>query len=104
MILGYTWLKGSTFGDIAPGRDNNLNALRMVAASSVMFSHSYVLTGHMFEEPLAVASAHRTDTGTIGVVVFFAISGFLIAQSLSRRSLGPYALARVLRIVPGLAF
>jgi len=105
MAPGHGRLKGSTLGDIAAGRDNNLNALRMIAASSVMFSHSYALTGHMLEEPLAVASGQRTDAATIGVVVFFAISGFLIAQSLSRRnSLYAYTVARALRILPGLAF
>ena len=92
-----------TFGDLSTGRDNNLNLLRMVAASSVLFSHSYALTGHMLEEPLVVASGQRTDTATIGVVVFFAISGFLIAQSLARRrTLYAYAVARALRILPGL--
>ncbi len=105
MNSGGIRLRGRTFGDLAPGRDNNLNLLRMVAAASVLFSHSYALTGHMLEEPLAVASEQRTDSATIGVVVFFAISGFLIAQSLARRkSLYAYAVARALRIVPGLAF
>ena len=92
-----------TLADLATGRDNNLNLLRMVAASMVLFSHSYALTGHMLEEPLVVASRQRTDAATIGVVVFFAISGFLIAQSLARRrSLYAYAVARALRLVPGL--
>jgi peptidoglycan/LPS O-acetylase OafA/YrhL len=93
------------FGDLATGRDNNLDLLRMVAATSVVFSHSYALTGHMSAEPLAVATGERIDAATIGVIVFFAISGFLIAQSLARRrSLHAFAVARVLRIVPGLVF
>jgi peptidoglycan/LPS O-acetylase OafA/YrhL len=103
MSFGFTWFRAPTFADVAQGRDNNLNLLRMVAASSVLFSHSYALTGHMLEEPLVIASAQRTDAATIGVVVFFAISGFLIAQSLARTpSLYAYAIARTLRIVPGL--
>jgi peptidoglycan/LPS O-acetylase OafA/YrhL len=77
----------------------------MAAATSVVFSHSYALTGRALAEPLVVASGARTDAATIGVTVFFAISGFLIAQSLARRrSLYAFAVARVLRIVPGLAF
>lgn len=96
-------LRAPSFDDLATGRENNLNLLRMVAASSVLFSHSYALTGHMLEEPLVVASGQRTDAATIGVVVFFAISGFLIAQSLARRrTLYAYAVARALRILPGL--
>lgn len=94
-----------TFGDLATGRDNNLDLLRMAAATSVVFSHSYALTGRMLAEPLAVATGARTDAATIGVTVFFAISGFLIAQSLARqRSLYAFAIARALRIVPGLLF
>ena len=94
-----------TFDDRATGRDNNLDLLRMAAATSVVFSHSYALTGRSLAEPLVVASGARTDAATIGVTVFFAISGFLIAQSLARRrSLYAFAVARVLRIVPGLVF
>lgn len=75
----------------------------MVAASLVMFSHAYALTGHTGEEPLVRLSGGRTDAATVGVVVFFGISGFLIAQSLrASPSLVRYAIARALRIVPGL--
>jgi peptidoglycan/LPS O-acetylase OafA/YrhL len=57
----------------------------------------------MLDEPVVVATGQRTDAATIGVVVFFAISGFLIAQSLARTpSLYAYTVARTLRIVPGL--
>ncbi|HEX6136858.1 MAG TPA: acyltransferase [Casimicrobiaceae bacterium] len=92
-----------TFDAVAHGRENNLNLLRMVAASMVLFSHSYALTGHIADEPLGVLSGGYTDVATIGVVVFFGISGFLIAQSLARAaSLYRYAVGRALRIVPGL--
>ncbi len=73
-----------TFGAFAAGRENNLNLLRMIAASMVLFSHSYALTGRIDQEPLALLSGHRSDVATLGVVMFFAISGFLIAQSLTR--------------------
>jgi len=80
MSLGFARFRAPTFADVAAGRDNNLNLLRMLAASSVLFSHSYAPTGHMLQEPLVVT----TGAATIGVIVFFAISGFLIAQSLAR--------------------
>ena len=103
MSFGFARFRAPTFADVATGRDNNLNLLRMLAASSVLFSHSYALTGHMLQEPLVVASGQRTDAATIGVIVFFAISGFLIAQSLARTpSLYAYTIARGLRILPGL--
>jgi len=92
-----------TFATTRAGRENNLNLLRLIAAAAVLYSHSYALTGHMLEEPVARATGQRTDAATIGVVVFFAISGYLITQSLARStSLARYALARFLRIVPGL--
>ena len=103
MKIDLSRLFAPTFGDLATGRDNNLNLLRMVAATSVVFSHAYALTGHMLAEPVVVASGRRTDAATIGVAVFFAISGFLIAQSLARRrTLYAYAVARALRILPAL--
>ena len=89
--------------ELAHGRENNLNLLRMIAASMVMFSHAYALTLRAGDEPIAALSRGAIDAGTIGVITFFGISGFLIAQSLERTpSLGRYAIARALRIVPGL--
>jgi len=104
MSFGFARFRAPTFADVAAGRDNNLNLLRMLAASSVLFSHSYALTGHMLQEPLVVVSGQRTDAATIGVIVFFAISGFLIAQSLARKPYRstPTRLRARLRILPGL--
>ena len=97
------WL-GPTLGDLAVGRVNNFNLLRFVAASMVLFSHCYPLTGNISDEPLAVASAGLTDVATIGVTIFFAISGFLIAQSVTRSaSMVAFIRSRALRLVPALA-
>ena len=75
----------------------------MVAASLVVLSHSYALTLRAGDEPLVMLSRGRLDAGTVGVITFFGISGFLIAQSLERTpSLARYAISRALRIVPGL--
>ncbi len=93
-----------TLGDVAVGRDNNLNLLRFIAASMVLFSHCYPLSGHIDEEPLAHAVGF-TDFGTVGVVIFFGISGFLIAQSLTRsRSILWFVSSRALRLLPALIF
>jgi len=73
----------------------------------VLFSHSYPLSGHATGEPLTVLSAGAggsTDIATIGVTIFFAISGFLIAQSVTRsRSLVSFVKSRALRLLPALA-
>lgn len=79
------------------GRANNFDGLRLAAAFGVLASHSFAVSGA--DEPKVGA-----DTlGTISVLVFFTISGFLIAQSWLR---GPrvvsFAAKRALRIMPAL--
>jgi peptidoglycan/LPS O-acetylase OafA/YrhL len=72
--------------------------LRLGAATLVLVSHSYALTGH--GEP----RLGRTTLGVMGVEVFFAISGFLVTSSwLARPRAGTFALKRALRILPALA-
>jgi peptidoglycan/LPS O-acetylase OafA/YrhL len=44
---------------------------------------------------------NRTTLGTIGVSGFFAISGYLVAQSADRNNVGRYLWRRFLRIFPG---
>ncbi len=79
------------------GRLNNFDALRLLAALSVLVSHAFALTGA--EQPKIGAF----NLGTVGVYVFFAISGFLIAQSwLIDPHLWRYLAKRALRILPAL--
>ena len=73
--------------------------LRLLAASFVLFSHSYALTAHA--EPFADVSGWTF--GEIGVVMFFAMSGFLIAKSWSEQPhLAPFSVKRGLRLLPAL--
>jgi peptidoglycan/LPS O-acetylase OafA/YrhL len=73
--------------------------LRLLAASLVLFSHSFALAGHA--EPFADISGWTF--GEIGVVMFFAMSGFLIAKSWSDQPhLYPFAVKRALRLLPAL--
>jgi peptidoglycan/LPS O-acetylase OafA/YrhL len=80
-------------------RRNNFDVLRLLAASFVLFSHSYALTAH--GEPFAGVSGWTF--GEIGVVMFFAMSGFLIAKSWNEQPhLVPFAVKRGLRLIPAL--
>jgi len=89
-----------TLGTLDRGHDNNLNLLRFVAASMVVVSHSYPLSGHRNDEPLARALGF-IDLGSLAVAMFFAISGYLIAKSFARTpSVLAFLRARFLRIVP----
>jgi peptidoglycan/LPS O-acetylase OafA/YrhL len=84
---------------VRPGttRRNGFDLLRLAAALAVLVSHSFALVGQ--REPRVGSLA----LGTIAVLVFFAVSGFLITQSWI---LEPRLLAflgkRALRIMPAL--
>ena len=88
--------------DVASGRDNNFNLIRMVAAWAVLLSHSFVLaTGSDAAEPLR-DSLGKTWSA-MAVDVFFITSGFLVTASLhARGSALEFVWARILRIYPGL--
>ena len=89
--------------DVLGGRDNNLNLIRMVAASAVLVSHAFpIALGPGTQEPLE----HLTgmSLGGLAVAVFFALSGLLIARSFDRRpSMTRFVVARILRLFPALA-
>jgi peptidoglycan/LPS O-acetylase OafA/YrhL len=81
-------------------RANNFDVLRLVAAAAVLVSHCFGMVARaeprlpLTDEPI----------GDVAVLVFFAISGFLITQSWLREPrLVPFAVKRMLRIMPGLA-
>lgn len=88
--------------DVVHGRNNNFHLLRLIAASAVLYSHSFPLaTGDRHSEPLR--AAYGCTFGSIAVDLFFLISGMLVTMSLVRRgSALDFAKARFFRIWPGL--
>jgi peptidoglycan/LPS O-acetylase OafA/YrhL len=85
------------------GRNNNFDLIRFLAASVVILSHSFSITRNYGKEPLYNVSHGLLNLGTLGVFIFFCVSGFLITKSMLRQpSLKTYLLARCLRIFPGL--
>ena len=87
-----------------PDRRNNFDALRISAALSVLISHAVPLTeGPRIPQPLVVLSRGQTDLGSVAVLVFFVISGYLVTQSFDRAPVAQRFLkARCLRIFPAL--
>ncbi len=85
-------------------RHNNFDALRLIAAISVIFSHAFLIgDGRQDAEPLMRLTGGQTILGVVGVFVFFTISGFLVTQSYeATRSAPRFAAKRALRIYPGL--
>jgi peptidoglycan/LPS O-acetylase OafA/YrhL len=94
---------------LAPGDRDGANArtansydfVRFCAASAVLFSHHFDLSG--LPEP--EVPGFGEDFGEVAVEVFFCLSGFLICRSL-QKSAGwtRFVAARFLRIFPNLAF
>jgi len=86
-------------------RHNNFDAVRLLAAASVILTHAFLLAeGTQDRDPLVVLTLHQCPAGLVGVFVFFAISGFLVTQSWEQtRSLPRYLAKRALRIYPGYA-
>ncbi len=91
-------MTATTLDARASGRENNFDVLRLLGATLVLASHSFVVTG------AAEPRIGHWPLGTFGVEVFFAISGFLIAASWLRQpNLRGFVVRRGLRILPALA-
>jgi peptidoglycan/LPS O-acetylase OafA/YrhL len=88
-------------GDLKTGH-NRFGLLRLLAATAVVFSHVWTVTGGpAAPEPLEHATGFTL--GWHAVDMFFALSGLLIMASLAKGpTLVEFALARILRIVPAL--
>ncbi|MDA3890665.1 MAG: acyltransferase [Salinivirgaceae bacterium] len=82
-------------------QSNNFDFLRLLAASFVIISHSSIL---LLNKPLGfdpIQFIFGMDMGRFGVIIFFIISGFLIAMSWeNKKSIFDFAIARFLRIYP----
>lgn len=79
------------------------DAIRIVAALFVVFTHSFELTGHGADRPIIDIGKYQVAFGELGVAIFFITSGFLVAQSWERTGqLSRFARHRFVRIWPAL--
>lgn len=83
-------------------RKNSFDLLRLMAASMVIFSHSFPLAGQDSNEPIQRFTSYGS-LGGIAVDIFFIISGYLVADSYLRGN-GPlcFIFKRCLRLFPAL--
>jgi peptidoglycan/LPS O-acetylase OafA/YrhL len=83
---------------------NNFDFLRLSAALTVIFSHSWLIAyGSQRSEPLVWATHNQCSLGLVAVFVFFVISGYLITESYCRSPKpGGFVLRRFMRIYPAL--
>lgn len=94
---------GRTIRDSDLRHDANIfTLLRWLLASTVMFSHSFAVTGERNLDPTLVALGFPISS--LAVQLFFALSGFLVTGSIIKRGLRDFVVARLLRLVPGLWF
>jgi peptidoglycan/LPS O-acetylase OafA/YrhL len=93
--------KPMTLADgLRQGSDNYL-LLRHIAAALLIYSHSYALAGVAGGSDLIARLLPGFYGGKVAVLLFFAISGFLVTNSYLRRpQLQRFVAARVLRIYP----
>ena len=90
----------STVGARFDPSANPIGFLRLVAATLVLVSHAWELGGRG-KDPLWHLTDGAVTGGTVAVLFFFVLSGFLVTPSLQRsRSLWAYARARALRLLP----
>src|SRR5262245_26289401 len=75
-----------------------IQCLRAFAASMVLFQHSVFYAGQA--EGWELLSFRRLQIGALGVLLFFLISGFVMAMQVGQSPLR-FAAHRVLRIYPG---
>lgn len=83
-------------------KENNLNAVKLVAALLVIVSHAYgFASGYEKTDWLNLLTGGMGDFGSLAVNVFFFYSGLLVSASLLRNGNGTrYLKRRALRIYP----
>jgi len=80
---------------------NSFDVVRLIAALAVLVSHFYGMSGR--PDPIDGFWGTGEDLGGLAVLIFFGLSGYLIAESiLNGASLRFYTASRLLRIYPAL--
>jgi peptidoglycan/LPS O-acetylase OafA/YrhL len=86
----------------ALGRNNNFNLIRFIAATMVIYGHSFPLSCGRGAGDILYNHVGQS-LGDLAVNIFFVTSGFLVTKSLlNRGGLIPFFFARILRIYPAL--
>lgn len=83
---------------------NNFDVIRFIAASFVIITHSYSLSGLSQKDWLYQITNGSILFSHLGVAIFFVISGYLITQSaISAKNWKGFLWKRLLRLIPGLS-
>jgi len=93
-------VRTTSISEALHGHRNAFGLLRLIFAALVLVDHTYPLGGFGVD-PLWRLTNGQASSGTIGVVGFFVISGYLIAKSGMATDVVQFLWRRVLRIYPG---
>lgn len=89
-------------GKAVTGAANNFNLLRLASAALVLYGHSYSIQASKTTDPIGLFLVNEY-CGSVGVYVFFLISGMLISKSAeNHKSTLVFLIHRILRVWPGL--
>lgn len=84
-------------------RNNNFDLLRLFAGVLVIISHSFGVLNKGGLQPSFRIANRQIIASSLGVFIFFVISGYLVVQSLERSSgIRQYIKKRALRIYPAI--
>lgn len=98
-----SWSRWRTLADAFDTGPDNFLLLRFIAATMVIYSHGYPLSG-MHKTDIFVHAGLGADGGFIAVSMFFCISGFLVTGSLARwPNVLAFLKSRFLRLYPAFA-
>lgn len=89
---------------LSKDRNNNLDLIRIIAATMVLFCHSFPISlGNGFMDFLGSITNRQITFGNLAVCIFFCYGGFLISGSLERsKSANSYFKKRIKRLFPSL--
>lgn len=91
-----------SLGEYFRSRQNNFNLIRLVAALTVIYGHSYAVVSAKGGADFFTRLIGWSFSGGVAVDTFFVISGFLVTASAMKGNWRRYIAARLLRIYPGL--
>lgn len=81
--------------------ENGITALRLFLAASVLVFHVWPLGGFGTDPVQILTGGQLRGGGTLAVLGFFGLSGYLLVQSRRRTNPVAFAWRRALRILPG---
>lgn len=87
--------------DLSRNRENNITFMRLLAALSVIYGHSFAISPSTVEKDWVIEKI-GIFSGGIGVDFFFLLSGYLVCASLQSKGIAHYVVARVFRLLPAL--